>query len=201
MNRKLSERLLQLRRQIDSNPKLQVGLLFILLLVGFWLFDVLGSWRAAQVNALADSQARLQQVKQLAGQQAWISRAQDALRLQKSLEAEIPSAPSPGLAQANFQARIQEVVASQGASLRVDMQAPVRLEDQPELIRVTAVIVGSLPPSRVTSLAYRLESSTSLVILPALLIHSDDNNQTFSMTVQSFFRVPAPSSPTGTGTP
>lgn len=176
--------------ELRGNPRLQSGLALIALLLFGWLFLVLGDARRTLVNDLQEAHERLLQVKQLAGQKAWSQRARDAEALAKALDAEIPSARSTGLAQADFQGWLQKIVDAQGANLRVDMQSPIRDETQPGLVRVTAVVSGGLAPRRVLQMVHRIESSASLVTLPALLVRTDGANQTFSATVQAIYRVP-----------
>jgi len=176
--------------ELQGNPRLQLGLAAIVLILCGWMFLVLGDVRTGLIKDLQDGHERLIQVKQLAGQKAWAQRARDAEALAKGLEAEIPPARSVGLAQADFQGWLQKIVDAQGANLRVDMQAPVRDEDQHGLVRVSAVVSGGLSPRRVLQMVHRIESNTALTTLPALLVRTDGANQTFSATVQSTYLVP-----------
>ena len=181
--------------ELQGNPRLQLGLAAIVLILCGWIFLVLGDVRTGLIQDLQDGHERLLKVKQLAGQKAWTQRAHDAEALAKGLEAEIPSARSVGLAQADFQGWLQKIVDAQGANLRVDMQAPARDENQPGLVRVSAVVSGGLSPRRVLQLVHRIESNTALATLPTLLIRTDGANQTFSATVQSTYRVPDANTP------
>lgn len=190
MNRALPPSLQRLMLEFRGNPRLQLGLALILLLLAGWVFLLLADWRAALLKDLAAGHERLIQVKQLAGQKAWTQRARDAEALAKALDAEIPTARSAGLAQAEFQGWLQKIVDAQGATLRLDMQAPLRLEDRPDLVRVTANVSGGLAPRRVLQMVHRIESATSLVTIPVLLVRTDGANQTFSATVQAIYRLP-----------
>lgn len=194
MSRQLPPGMLQAWAELRANKRLQLGVALILLLLAGWVFLVLGDLRTTLLKELEAGHERLVKVKQLAGQRAWGERARDAEALAKALEAEIPTAPSPGLAQAEFQGWLQKIVDSQAATLRLDMQAPMRLEDRQDLIRVTATVSGGLPPRRAVQMVHRIESSTSLVTIPALLVRTDGANQTFSATVQATYRVPTATS-------
>lgn len=176
--------------ELQGNPRLQFGLAAIALILCGWIFLVLGDVRTSLIQDLQDGHERLLKVKQLAGQKTWVQRAHDAEGLAKALEAEIPSARSVGLAQADFQGWLQKIVDAQAANLRVDMQAPIRDENNPGLVRVSAVVSGGLSPRRVLQLVHRIESNTTLTTLPTLLIRTDGANQTFSATVQSIYRIP-----------
>lgn len=188
----LSPRLKQLVVSVHDNQRLQIGLVLIVLLLVGWVLLVLGDWRHAQVQELEQGRLRLAQVKQLAGQTVWVERGDAARRLAESLAAEIPPARSPGLAQAAFQGWLKEMVDSQGAALRLDVQTPSYLEDPADVVRVTAVVSGSMEPQRVWELIHRIEASTSLVTIPILTVRSDGINKTFSLTIQGYYRLPAP---------
>lgn len=189
--RALASRLQPLRDQLEANPRLQLGLVLIAVIVLVYIMLVLGDWRAAKLKELADARQRLEQVRQLADQQEWPERAAEATRLLEVLRAEIPGAASPGLAQADFQGWLGEIVQSHSGSVRLDVQAPVALDHPPGLLRVSATLTGALPPNRVLQLIHRIESRANLATIPILTIRSDGRNQTFSLTVQGYYRLPA----------
>jgi hypothetical protein len=197
----LPPQLKPLADQVRANPRLQLGLALILLLFLGWLFLVLGDLRNAQVQHLQQARQRYIQVRQLAGQQVWLQRAAEATQLAGALEAEIPPTRSPGLAQAGLQGWLKTIADSQGQALRLDMQPPVRLDAPADVVRVTATVAGSMEPQRVWQMIHRIEASTSLVTIPVLTVRSDGLNQTFSLTVQGYYRVPALAAPPAEATP
>ena len=177
--------------QVRANPRLQMGLASIGLLLLGWLFLVLGDAREAQVKAVVEARQHYFQVRQLSGQDAWTQRAADAVQLADALEAELPTAPSAGLAQATFQGWLKGITDTQATPIRVDLQPPVRLEAPNEdVVRISANVAGSMDPRRAVDLVHRFESGTALVTIPEISLLSDGANQTFSMTVQGFYRVP-----------
>jgi len=186
--------------QVRANPRLQAGLGVIALLLVAWVVLVLGDVRKAQIARLEQARARYVQVSRLAGQEVWVQRAADAAKLADALEAEIPQAASAGLAQAQFQGWLKQITDSQGVPIRMDTQAPVRLEPpSSDVLRVTATIAGSMDPQRVWQLINRIEGATALVTIPALTVRSDGSNQTFSITVQGYYRLPAAPAPAADG--
>lgn len=192
MTRPLPPQLASLAAQVRANPRLQAGLALIGLLLLGWLFLVLGDAREAQVKAVVEARQRYFQVRQLSGQEAWTQRAAEAVQLADALEAELPAAQSAGLAQATFQGWLKGITDTQGMPIRVDLQPPVRLDAPNEgVVRISANVAGSMDPRRVVDLVHRFESSTALVTIPEISVLSDGANQTFSMTVQGFYRVPA----------
>ena len=177
--------------QVHANPRLQAGLAVIGLLVLAWLFLLLGDAREAKVAAVAEARQHYAQVRQLSGQQAWAERAVAAEQLADALEAEVPEAGSAGLAQATFQGWLKSIVDTQATPIRVDLQPPVRLEPpNADVVRISANVAGSMEPRRAWDLVHRFEASTALVTIPDITVLSDGSNQTFSMTVQGFYRVP-----------
>ena len=200
MNLRLPPALQPLAEQVRANPRLQLGLGAIGLIIAGWIFLVLGDVRGAGIVRLEQARARYIQVRQLSGQEVWVQRAADAARLAQALEAEIPQAASGGLAQAQFQGWLGTLTDGQGPAIRVDTQAPARLEaPQDDIVRVTATVAGSMDPQRAWQLIHRIEASTSLVSIPTLTVRSDGSNQTFTLTVQGYYRVPATTAADGAG--
>lgn len=189
MKAQLLTRLQPLREQVQANPRLQGGLALIALTLLVYLVLVLGDWRDAKLAALQEARQRLEQVEQLAGQQEWPERAAEATRLAESLWGEIPEAASAGLAQADFQGWLREMVDVQQGNVRLDVEPPVVLDQPPGMLRVSATLSGGLPPSQVLQMIHRIESRTNLATIPVLTIRSDGLNQTFSLTVQGYYRL------------
>lgn len=194
MTPRIPPQLAPLVDQVRANPRLQAALVLAGMLVVVWIVLVLGDRRDAAIAELADARHRYFEVHRLSGQDVWEARAAEAMQLADALEAEIPPAASAGLAQADFQGWLTPIVNVQGADVRVEMQPPVRLDaPQDDIVRITAVVSGTLDPRRTWAIIHRLEASTSLVTIPVLTVRSDGANQTFSLTVQGFYRVPAAS--------
>ena len=192
---RLPPQLLPLAAQIRSNPRLQVGLGLVLVIVLLWLFLLLGDWRQARVTALQASQHRLEQMRNLAKQKDWAERAEQAKQMADGLRAEIPPAASPGLAQAEFQGWLRQLANSQPAQLRLEVQAPVRLEEPSDIVRVTATLNGSMPPPQVVQLINRIESRPSLATIPIAMVRGDGQNNAFSLTIQGYYRLQARETP------
>ena len=180
--------------ELRGNYRLQIGTGLIALLIMGWLLLMLSDLRDKKLGELADARQRLEQTKALAKQGVWMERADTAERLQAVLQAEIPPVASPGLAQADFQGWLREIVDAQGSQLRLDVQQPVRLEAPEGVVKLSATIAGGLPPSQVVNMIHRIERRTALATLPVLVIRSDGLNRTFSLTVQAFYRLPAENS-------
>jgi len=198
MKRTVPQSLRPLLGEIRSNPRLQAGLALIALLFLGWFFLVLGDLREAQVQHLEQARQRYVQVRQLSGQQVWFERASEAEQLARALDAEIPTAASPGLAQASFQGWLKEIVDSQGAPVRLEMHQPTRVETDPGIVRISATIAGGMEPQRTWQMIHRIEASAALVAIPVLTVRSDGSNKTFSLAVQGFYRIPVLDRESGT---
>lgn len=191
MSSALEARLKPLLDQFNANPRLQFGAAFIALLLLAWVFLVLGDARDASVRKLQDGRERLAQMQQLAGQGVWVQRAQEASQLARALDAEIPAARSAGLAQADFQGWLRGIVESQGTAVRLDVQAPAMMDQPADVVKLTAVVSGPLPPQQVWQMIHRIESRPSLVTIPTALVRSNGTDHSFSLTVQGYYRLPA----------
>lgn len=178
--------------QVKGNPRLQIGLGVIALILAGWVFLLLGDVRAARVAELERDHERLAQIKQLAKQKGWTKRAIEAEELRRVLDAELPQAKSAGLAQAEFQGWLRGVVTSQGGDVRIETQAPMEVESVPGVVQVTSVVSGALPPDRVIQMLQRIESHAQLIAVPLATIRDDGVNRTFSLTVRGFYRVAGP---------
>lgn len=182
-------RLAPLLAQVSRNPRLQAGLIAIALIIVAWAMLALGDLRRAGLKQLERDHERLARIKQLAGQNTWGERSAEAQTLNRILAAEIPPARSPGLAQAEFQGWLREIVNAQGQALRLETQAPAAVESVPGVVQVTSVISGSLSPDRVIQMLQRIEGHAQLVTVPLATIRDDGANQTFSLTVRGFYRL------------
>src|SRR5690606_38159357 len=93
----------QLREQWQGNPRLRWGVAAIAAILGFYLILVAWDWRQALHAEYQARTLQLYKVQALAGQEAWLQRAQEAQALDAAMQAEIPVASSVGLAQAEVQ--------------------------------------------------------------------------------------------------
>lgn len=188
MNSQLAPLLDQARREWAGNRRLRIGGVAIAAILAFYLLLVLRDWQAAlQLQYQARSE-HLQKMQALAGQDVWITRAQAAQVLRKALEAEIPEGATLGLAQAGIQTWMRDLTNAFGGSLQVQNQAPQQVEGQPGVWRVPVVLSGAAEPRRVMQLIGQIESRKSLTVIDQSTLLNREN-QTFSLTVVSLFRI------------
>lgn len=188
MNPQLAAVFEQARREWTANRRLRLGGIAIAAILGFYLLLVLRDWQSALQVGYAEHTQRLAKMQALAGQDVWIARAQAAQALRKGLEAEIPEVATLGLAQAGIQTWVRDLNAAFGGSLQVQNQAPQQVDGQPGVWRVPVTISGPGEPRRVVQLIGQVESRKTLTVIDqATLINRE--NQTFSLTVVSLFRI------------
>lgn len=193
---KLPAQIQPLVAQIQRNPRLQLGVGLIAVIVLLWVFLVLGDWRKSRVAGLEASIHRLEQTRNLARQKDWAERAMEAQEIADLLAAEIPPAASMGLAQAELQGWLRQIADGQAPPLRLEVQPAVPMESPAGIIRVTATLNGSLTPTQAITLISRIESQQALTTIPVISLRTDGRNQSFSMTVQRYYKLqPAGATP------
>lgn len=176
------------RQEWASNPRLRLGTWLIAGILGFYLLLVLRDWQQALQQRHVERSEYLQKMRSLAGQDEWIERAETAARIRKALEAEIPDAATLGLAQAGVQTWVRDMSAVYGTALRVQTEGGEAVPGRPDLWRVPVVLSGSMDPQKVTQLIQQIEKHGSLTVIEQSVILNREN-QTFSLTAVSFFRI------------
>lgn len=181
----------ELRRQWAGNRRLRLGVFAIAGILALYLFLVLQDWRAALAQEYGARTEHLYKMRALAGQDEWIERARVMAELREALEAEIPEATTPGLAQASVQGWVRDVVSAYGGdSVLVQPQDAVPVPGRPGLWRVPVAISGPLHPDRYLDLVAGIERRQSLSVIEQARVLNREN-KTFSMTVVAYFRIPA----------
>lgn len=182
------ERGRRLREELGGNARLRWGLVVISAILAVQLFLVLSDWRTSLHDRYVERRQYLRKLRTLAGQEQWLSRASEASRLRKALEAEIPEVATLGLAQANAQAWVRDLASAHGQTVRVQARPPAAIEGEPGLYKIPVVLSGSLPPAAVINLIQRVEKHPSLAVIEnAVLLNRE--NRTFELAVVSFARV------------
>mgnify|MGYP000169685187 CR=1 FL=1 len=109
-----------------------------------YLLLVLVDWRRDLHEQYQQRTLQLYKMSALAGQEQWAVRAEAARNLQKSLQAEIPRANTIGLAQAEVQTMIRQVLNAFGPKLSSDSRPPLQVRAQPGLWRIPVTIRGQV---------------------------------------------------------
>ena len=112
--------------------------------------------------------------------------------MQKALRAEIPSASSIGLAQAEVQANVRQILNAFGPKLSSDPRPPAQVPGQPGLWRLPVAIRGPISQPQLASILWRVEGSDRLIVIDDLSITFIQRMPAVAMTVTAYYRVAAP---------
>jgi hypothetical protein len=185
----LQSALADARRQWAANRRLRIGVVAIAAIVVLYLFLVLQDWRAALATEYAARTEHLYKMRALAGQDEWIERARSMAEVRRGLEAELPDAATPGLAQANVQGWARDVVAAYGdEDVTVQVRDAVPVEGHPGVWRVPVAINGPLRAGKYLDLVASIERRNTLAVIEQARV-MDRENKTFALTVVAYFRI------------
>ena len=185
----LRERINRLRSEIAANRRLQLGLAVIAVILFAYLLSALFALRSAQEAEFVQHKRQLQKMQALAGQDAWIVRAQSAARMRRALDAEIPAAETIGVAQAQLMTWARDMARSFGGdAVQVQSQTPQRVEGMDALWRIPVVISGAAPPERVMEMIQQIERRSVLTVVDQAMLMNREN-ETYSLTVVSFAKI------------
>jgi hypothetical protein len=184
------------RREWNSNPRLRWGGLAILVIVFAYACLLLLDWRAALQEQYRQRSLQLYKMAALSGQNQWLLRAESAKTVQKALRAEIPDASSIGLAQAEAQTTVRQILNAFGPKLSADPRPPAQVRGQPGVWRFPIAIRGPVSQPQLASILWRIEGSDRLIVIDELAITFVQRTPSVAMTVTAYYRV---ATPAGTG--
>jgi hypothetical protein len=189
MSRLESARIRQVREEWRSNPRLRWGVAVVAVIAALYLLLVLVDWRRELHQQYQQRTLQLYKMAALAGQEQWSVRAQTALNLEKSLQAEIPRAATIGLAQAEVQATIRQVLNAFGPTLTSDARPPVQVRARPGLWRIPVTIRGLVGQAQLMEILRRIESSDRLVVIDDFQLAFVQGQPNITLTAVAYYRV------------
>lgn len=189
MSRLESARIRQMREEWRSNPRLRWGVAVVAVIAALYLFMVLVDWRRDLHEQYQQRTLQLYKMAALAGQEQWSVRAQSAQNLEKSLQAEIPRAATIGLAQAEVQATIRQVLNAFGPKLSSDARPPVQVRSQPGVWRIPVTIRGLVGQAQLMEILRRIESSDRLVVIDDFQLGFAQSEPNITLTAVAYYRV------------
>lgn len=193
----LEAQLQNLKRQAEAAPWLRwAGLAIAILLASFAVQSLMG-WRIERQKSAVEAEQNLKRILALKGQDAWLEREKSALQLRDALKAQLPTVTTPGMAQAALQTWLRGITSGfesrQNVTVSVNRSGAV--EGMPGVIRVNAALNGALPPRQALGLLRQIESSPNLIIVETATLLSDENSNTFHLTVNAYYQVAQGSAP------
>lgn len=179
----------QLLQEIAGNRRLQAGIAAIALILAVYVFLVLLDLRAAQARDYSQKTEQLAKMRALAGQDAWIGRAQSVARVRRGLDAEIPRVETVGVAQAQLMTWVRDLGQSAGGeAVQIQSQEPQRVTADADLWRIPVVISGAATPDKVVQMIQQVEKRSVLTVVDQALVMNREN-KTYSLTLVAFARI------------
>lgn len=180
----------KLRQQFRQTPWLKWAALLIGALVAMHVLQLLqGALNAAQENSI-DQEVRLRQVQSLRGQDVWLEREQESARILEGLAASIPTARTPGVAQAALQGWISTLgnSISNTQSVRISVEPEGNVDGLPGVIRIRATLRAGMSAREALNIARQIESARNLVVIVSTDIRSD-TNQLATFGIDAYYRI------------
>lgn len=179
----------QLLGEVAANQRLQMGLAAILGILAVYVFLVLVDLQAAQASKYVQKTEQLAKMRALAGQQAWIGRAQAVARVRRGLDAEIPSVETVGVAQAQLMTWVRDLgQAAGGEAVQIQSREPQRVSAESDVWRIPVVISGAATHEKVVQMIQQVERRSVLTVVDQALIMNREN-KTYSLTLVAFARI------------
>ncbi|ATD68545.1 hypothetical protein CNR27_14795 [Luteimonas chenhongjianii] len=177
-----------IRSELRANPRLRAGAIAIIGILAFYALLSLFDWRAAVAERYVDKRDQLWRMQAVAGEDHWLGRADAAEAARSRLNAEIPVAKTVGLAQAAVQAQAKALADSAGANMRIQPEAPARVDGWEDLYRVPVVLSGGFEPAALVQLVRRVESGSNLVAIESVT-YMNRQSRTAALTLVFFYRI------------
>ena len=184
-----SARLRQVREEWRSNPRLRWGVAAIAAIMFVYLLVVLADWRRDLHEQYQQRTLQLYKMAALAGQEQWAVRAQAATNLRKSLQAEIPSAATIGLAQAEVQATVRQILNAFGPKMSSESRPPAQVPTQQGVWRVPVTIRGLLTQAQLMEILRRIESSDRLFVIDEFQLGFVQGQPNVTLTAVAYYRI------------
>jgi hypothetical protein len=187
----LPARTRKIREEWRSNPRLRWGAGIAIAIGFFYLCLVLADWRRDLHDQYQQRTLQLYKMTALAGQEHWLARAQAAESVEKALQAEVPDAATIGLAQAEVQTFVRQLINAFGRKLGSDARPPAEVAGQPGLWRIPVTLRGLVSQPQMLEILRRVEDSDRLMVIDEFSFTFVKGVPNMSMTLVAYYRVGA----------
>ncbi len=184
-----AERIAQMRNEWTGSPRLRIGAFLILAILVLYAVMVLSDWRTALHEQYQQRTLQLYKMEALAGKNEWLLRAETARTLDESLRSEIPSAATIGLAQAEVQTWMRQMMQAFGPKMTSESHAPVPVVGEPGLWRIPITIRGLISVQQLQEILRRIESADRLTVVDSMSISMIRDVPNVSLTAAAYYRV------------
>ncbi len=188
----LAERVAQMRTEWSGNPRLRIGVGLVAVILVIYLLMVLADLRTELHAQYQQRTLQLYKVQALAGKDEWLLREENARALNKALQAEIPSATTLGLAQAEAQTWMRQLMQAFGPKMTSESHAAAQVPGEPGLWRIPITIRGLVTVRQLQEMLRRVESSDRLIVVDNMTIAFIRDTPNVSLTVAAYYRVGKP---------
>lgn len=195
-----AERMASMRNEWAANPRLRIGALVILVILVVYVLMVLADWRTSLHDQYQQRTLQLYKMEALAGKNEWLVRAENARTLDKALRSEIPNAATIGLAQAEVQTWMRQIMQAFGPKMSSESHAPVPVTGEPGLWRIPITIRGVISVQQLQEILRRIESSDRLTVVDNMTVSMIRDTPNVSLTAAAYYRV-RPSTGVANGKP
>lgn len=186
----------RLTSEWGTNRRLRLATVLAVGILAFYLLLTLIDWRRGLHDVYQQESIRLYKTAALAGQDTWLGRAQQARDLRKALEAQIPSANTLGLAQAEAQGWVQQLLRAFGRGLTSQSRAPVQVDAAAGIWKVPISVRGAITSGQYVEMLRRIEGNDRLMVIEQVSI-DNQRKPTIEMTITAYYRVRLPSTASG----
>lgn len=185
-------RMAQMRTEWSGNPRLRVGAAVILAILVVYVLMVLADWRATLHEEYQQRTLQLYKMQALAGRDEWLLRAANVRTLDKALQSEIPNAATIGLAQAEVQTWMRQLIQAFGPKMSSESHAPAQVIGEPGLWRIPITIRGLVSVQQLQEILRRIESADRLTVVDRMTITIIRDTPNLSLTAVAYYRVGKP---------
>lgn len=192
MRGSFAERIAQMRNEWSGNPRLRIGAFVILAILVLYVLMVLADWRTSLHEQYQQRTLQLYKMEALAGKNEWLVRAENARTLDKALRSEIPNAATIGLAQAEVQTWMRQIMQAFGPKMSSESHAPVPVAGEPGLWRIPITIRGVISVQQLQEILRRIESADRLTVVDNLTVSMVRDVPNISLTAAAYYRVGKP---------
>ena len=183
--------LANLAAQWRANTRLRWGVLAIGLILFVYACQVLLDWRGQLHEEYQDRTVQLYKMTALASEDYWIARAREVQVLEKALQAEVPTSATIGLAQAETQTFVRQLMNAYGRGLGSEARSPAQVAGFPGVWRVPVTLRGQVTQNQLLEILRRVESSERLMVVDEFSFRYERGVPSFSLTFAAFFRIAA----------
>ncbi|MEZ3183632.1 GspMb/PilO family protein [Stutzerimonas stutzeri] len=191
MNAWLQRELATARDQLEANPRLRLGVLAIPLILLLYLNLLLVDARSEQQQAIGDLQEQLLDASQLAGQDEWVERLDQArAQLDKQAERHFGSADSEAFARADIQASAQALLAEQNLEqIRIEVSTAGKADAATGLIPLQLRLAGNAQGEQLYALIAAMETGKPTYRIDNLNVQAQrDSHLVFSLIGTAWYR-------------